>query len=66
MLKWVLRTLQGPSFGQTRRSSLQELIDAFEGQRCLEDVPISRQKQRENHESVVMKRDAGPSQNHRD
>lgn len=65
MIGWALRKVQGPSFGQTRRSSLHEFIEDFEEARADFPEPLSRKEEREKHESVALKRDA-PSQIHRD
>lgn len=64
MLQWVLRAIQGPSFGQTRRSGLQEIIDAFEANRASDELPLSRKMQQEEHEYIVAKRDSLARQNH--
>lgn len=66
MISWMLRKIQGPSFGQTRRSPLQELIDDFEAQRTDEMMPHSRKQAVRAHEKVTALREGSHPQNYQD
>lgn len=66
MISWLLRTIQGPSFGQTRRSPLQKIIDDFETKRSDEMNPASRKKAVMNHEKITALREGISPQSYRD
>lgn len=64
MIGWAFRKIQGPSYGQTRRSELHELIEQFEDTRT--EVPISRQREQEQYDEIFHLRDRKLSQNPQD